>query len=121
MRVIAARIVLNARDAGVVLEPLSTNSKVADIRLVRMPLTSLDARVALSELATSLGLPSPNFEGDPAYSLYAGESALLLSQQVIPLLHLRTAIALGANVMNWQEDPDGSWHLQNVWLDAGKP
>ena len=121
LRVIAARIVLNARDAGVVLEPLSTNSKVPDIRLVRMPLTSLDARVALSELATSLGLPSPNFEGDPAYSLYAGESALLQSQQVIPLLHLRTAIALGANVMNWQEDPDGSWHLQNVWLDAGKP
>jgi ABC-type transport system substrate-binding protein len=123
LQVIAARIVLNARDAGVVLleAPLPTNSKVADIRLVRMPLSSLDARVALSELATSMGLPSPKFEGDPAYSLYAGESTLLLSQRVIPLLHLRTATALGANVMNWQEDPDGSWRLQNVWLEAGKP
>jgi peptide/nickel transport system substrate-binding protein len=122
LRVIAARIVLNARDAGVVLlEPTLPNSKVPDIRLVRMPLPSLDARVALSELATSLGLPSPKFEGDPAYSVYAGESALLQSQRVIPLLHLRTATALGANVMNWQEDPDGSWHLQNVWLEAGKP
>jgi peptide/nickel transport system substrate-binding protein len=122
-RVIAARIVLNARDAGVILlEPaLPTNSKVADIRLVRIPLPSLDARVALSELATSMGLPSPKFEGDPANSLYAGESALLLSQRVIPLLHLRTASALGANVTNWQEDPDGSWRLQNVWLEAGKP
>ena len=85
-RVIAARIVLNARDAGVILlEPsLPTNSKVADIRLVRMPLPSLDARVALSELAASMGLPSPKFEGDPAYSLYAAESALLQSQRVIP-------------------------------------
>ena len=86
-----------------------------------MPLPSLDARVALSELAASLGLPSPKFDGDPAYSLYAAESALLQSQRVIPLLHLRTATALGANVMGWQEDPDGSWHLQNVWLEAGKP
>ena len=34
------------------------HSKAADMRLVRMPLPSLDARVALSELAASLGLPS---------------------------------------------------------------
>ncbi len=123
-RVIAARVVLNARDAGVILldpSTLPTNSKAADIRLVRMPLPSLDARVALSELAAALGLPSPKFEGDPSYSLYAAESALLQSQRVIPLVHLRTATALGRNVMGWQEDPDGSWRLQNVWLEAGKP
>lgn len=123
-RVIAARIVLNARDAGLVLlEPstLPTNSRVADIRLVRMPLRSLDARVALSELATNVGLPSPKFDGDPAYSLYAAESALLQSKRAIPLLHLRTATALGANVMGWLADPNGSWRLPNVWLEAGKP
>ena len=98
-KVIAARIGLNARDAGLVLlEPntLPSNSKIPDIRLVRMPLPSLDARVALSELAASLGLPSPRFDGDPAYSLYAAESALLQSRRVIPLLHLRTATALSA-------------------------
>jgi hypothetical protein len=86
-----------------------------------MPLPSLDARVALSELAASLGLSTPKFDGDPAYSLYAAESTLLQSQRVIPLLHLKTAAALGANVMGWQEDPDGSWRLPNVWLEAGKP
>jgi hypothetical protein len=86
-----------------------------------MPLPSLDARVALSELAASLGLPTPKFEGDPAYTLYAAESALLQSQRVIPLVHLRTATALGVNVMSWQEDPDGSWRLPNVWLEVGKP
>ena len=56
-----------------------------------------------------------------ASTAYAAESALLQSQRVIPLLHLRTAIALGANVMGWQEDPDGSWRLQDVWLETGKP
>jgi ABC-type transport system substrate-binding protein len=123
-RVIAERIALNASDAGLMLQPLTPQTKssaVADVRLVRIPLPSLDARVALSELATSVGLPQPKFEGDPVTSLYAVENTLLQSQRVIPLLYLRTATALGANVMGWQEDPDGSWRLQNVWLEAGKP
>ncbi len=123
-RVIAERIALNAGDAGLTLQPVAIQSKSsapADVRLVRMPLSSLDARVALSELASSLGLPQPKFDGDPAYSLYAAESALLQSQRVIPLLHLRIATALSANVMGWQEDRDGSWRLPNVWLETGKP
>ena len=48
-RVIAERIALNARDAGLTLQ--TTATAAADMRLVRMPLPSLDAWVALSELA----------------------------------------------------------------------
>ena len=118
-RVIAERIALNARDAGLMLQ--TTAAATADIRLVRMRLPSLDPQVALSELAGAVGLPQPKFDGDPASSLYAAESALLQSQRVIPLLHVRTSVALGANVMGWQEDPDGSWHGQSVWLETGKP
>jgi hypothetical protein len=105
----------------------TTATAAADIRLVRVPLPSLDAWVALSELARSLGLPQPKFDGEPlqpsasASTAYAAESALLQSQRVVPLLHLRTAVALGANVMGWREDPDGSWRLQDVWLETGKP
>ena len=126
-RVIAERIALNASDAGLTLQALQTmplqgrSSTVADLRLVRMPLPSLDARVALSEMAAGLGLPSPKFDGDPAYSLYAAESALLQARRVIPLLHLRTATRLSANVMGWHEDPDGTWHWPDLWLEAGKP
>ncbi len=124
-RVIAERIALNARDAGLTIQ--TTASATADIRLVRMRLPSLDAWVALSELARSLGLPQPKFDGDPlqqtadASRAYAAENTLLQSQRIIPLLHLRTAVALGANVMGWREDPDGSWRLQDVWLETGKP
>jgi peptide/nickel transport system substrate-binding protein len=124
-RVIAERIVLNARDAGLTFQPATTAA--ADIRLVRMPMPSLNAWVALDELARSLGLPQAKFEGNSlnwsidASRVYAVESTLLQSQRVIPLLHLKTAAALGANVMGWQEDPDGSWHLPDVWLETGKP
>jgi peptide/nickel transport system substrate-binding protein len=127
-RVMAERIALNASDAGLTLQalPLPTvqlqgkSPAVADLRLVRMPLPSLDARVALRELAASLGLPPPKFDGDPAYSLYAAER-LLLPRRVIPLLHLRAATALSTNVMGWHQDPDGAWHLPDVWLETGKP
>ena len=118
-RVIAERVALNARDAGLTLQP--TNTLTTDLRLIRMPLPSLDARVALTDSAASLGLPRPHFTGDPATALYAAESTLLQSRRVIPLLHLRAAVALGTNVMGWQEDPVGSWHLQNVWLETGQP
>ncbi len=118
-RVIAERIALNARDAGLTLQTAGTGT--TDIRLVRMRLPSLDAQVALSELAGTVGLPQPKFDSDPGIRVYAAESALLQPQRVIPLLHLRTAVALGANVMGWQEDPDGSWHLPKIWLEAGKP
>jgi ABC-type transport system substrate-binding protein len=118
-RVIAERIALNAHDAGLALQ--TTNDATADLRLVRMALPSLDAGVSLSEFAGRLGLPRPNFGADPASSLYAAESALLQSQRVIPLLHLRTAVALSATVKGWQEDPDGGWHLENVWLELERP
>jgi hypothetical protein len=40
---------------------------------------------------------------------------------VIPLLHLRSAVALGGRVRNWTEDPDGQWQFQNLWLGTEKP
>ncbi len=120
-RVIAERIALNAHDAGLSLQP---TSGMADLRLVRVPLVSLDAHVALAELAKALGLSQPKSNGNSADDLYAAENALLQSQRVIPLLHLRTASAVQATVNNWREARDGSWSLPDVWLGtpgADKP
>jgi len=118
-RLVAERITLNARDAGLTLQP--TNSVNADLRLVRIPLASLDARIALTNLATSLNLAQPTFNGDSANDLYVAERTLLQSRQVIPLLHLRFASALEGGVRNWNTDREGGWRLQDVWLGTGKP
>lgn len=121
-RVIAARIGLNALDAGLVLlEPFSlpTKSTVAEIRLVRIPLASLNAQVALTDLAARAGLPQPKFNGDSSNGLYVAEHGLLQSQRIIPLLHLRTAAAISPRVQGWTEDRDGEWRLENVWLQTG--
>jgi len=86
---------------------------------VRVPLASLDAQVALANLASKVGLAQPVFTDDSANSLYVAENALLQSQKAIPLLHLRSAAAISPRVKNWTEDRDGEWRLENVWLGPG--
>ena len=56
-RVIAERIVLNAREAGLRLQ-LATGAGHPDLRLVRVPIASPEPHVALRELASALGFPS---------------------------------------------------------------
>jgi ABC-type transport system substrate-binding protein len=118
-RVIAERIVLNARDAGLGMQITSANS--ADLRIVRLPLVSLDPQITLSNLAAELGLSQPKFASSSVDDLYAAENKLLQSQRVIPLLHLRTAYAVSNTVKNWKTARDGSWHSRNAWLAAEKP
>jgi ABC-type transport system substrate-binding protein len=118
-RVIAERIVLNARDAGLGMQITSANS--ADVRIVRLPLVSLDPQIALINLAAELGLSQPKFASSSVDDLYAAENKLLQSQGVIPLLHLRTAYAVSNTVKNWRTARDGSWHSRNAWLAAEKP
>jgi len=111
--------VQGASDAGLRLQPV--NSATADVRVARVPLASLDSRLALAGLAARLGLPQPRFADDSADSLYLAENALLQSQRVIPLLYLRNAVALSPRVKDWTEGQDGDWQLENVWLGTEKP
>jgi ABC-type transport system substrate-binding protein len=117
-RILAERITLNARDAGLTVQ--LSNASTADIRVVRVPLESLDGRVALTRVAAALGL-SVKAPGDGSEDLYKSENALLQSWRVIPLLHLRMAYGLGSSVHNWRSAPDGSWNIPDLWLGAEKP
>jgi peptide/nickel transport system substrate-binding protein len=118
-RVVAERILLNARDAGLNIQPV--NSSSADVRLLRVPLASLDSRTAFRELANRLRLPQPKSPIDSADALYSAENTLLQSRRIIPLLHLRYASAVGANVQNWSVRSDGSWNMPQVWLTPQQP
>jgi len=118
-QVIAERIALNARDTGLGLQITSASS--ADLRLVRVPLVSLDAGVALSELAAPLAVPPVKPGSSSAEDLYGAETKLLQSQRIVPLLHLRTAWARSGTVRNWDEARDGSWPLTSVWLAPEQP
>jgi MarR-like DNA-binding transcriptional regulator SgrR of sgrS sRNA len=45
----------------------------------------------------------------------------LHTHRVIPLLHIRSAVALRPNVRNWNMLSDGTWDISDVWLSAEKP
>ena len=118
-RVVAERVQLNARDAGITLQLSSSGS--ADFRLVRIPLASADPQTALAELAKALQLSQPKMASGSVSDLYSAEKTMLQSHRVIPLLHLRSAIAVRPNVHDLSIFPDGTWRLGSVWLSGEKP
>jgi len=117
-RVLAERIALNARDAGLRLQ---LAAGPVEVRLVRVPLVSLDAQVAFSELTAAMGIPPVKVNGGSVDEQYTAENALLKSQRVIPLLHLRRASAVSKTVRNWDAARGGTWRLADVWLGAERP
>jgi MarR-like DNA-binding transcriptional regulator SgrR of sgrS sRNA len=118
-RVVAERILLNARDRGLAVQ--LTTAGNAEMKLVRLPLASADPRLALIELAKALELPPPKFPTDSIEDLYRAERSLLEAGRVIPLLHTRNAVAVRANVRGLSMYPDGRWNLGSVWLAPEKP
>ena len=118
-RVIAERIQLNARDVGLTIQ--LAISGASDLNLLEISASSADARVQLRELAAALGLPAPKLAGNSAADLCAEEKALLETHQVIPLLHLKTAVSVRGTVHGWNSSLSGEWHVENVWLSPEKP
>jgi peptide/nickel transport system substrate-binding protein len=109
----AERIALNAKDAGLLLQP--TPAATADLRLLRIPLASIDPWIALADVASLAGLPLGKKPGG-VEDLYASEVALLATQRVIPLFHLPVSYASTSSLKNWSLRPDGSWTLADAWL-----
>jgi hypothetical protein len=103
IRPVAQRIEVNAKEAGIILRPAAGP---ADLRLLRLPVTSRDPAIAIDDIASLLKAPAP-----PGNALEA-EQALLDGYRVIPLVHLPRVWALSPRVRNWPR-------LADVWIDAG--
>jgi peptide/nickel transport system substrate-binding protein len=126
-RLVAERIALNARDAGLSLQPPSqstsqlTSGATADVRLVRIPLVSAHPWVALADVAARVGLAAPTKDDGSAEGLYSAEQALLATQRIIPLFHLPLSYAASGALKNWEVRADGSLQLVDAWVENGKP
>jgi len=115
-RLLAERIALNAKDAGLSLQP--TSAALADLRLVRIPLASADPWVALSAVGALTGLPEAKSKGGSVEDLYSAEQAMIGTQRLIPLFHLPASYAAASIVKNWTLRPDGSWNVADAWLGS---
>ena len=115
-QLIADRIALNAREAGITLQV--SLAGVPDIALVRVVLPSPDPATCLREAARELNLPVPSIRSNSVDDLYAAERSLLDNHAVIPLFHVPVATAVGARVHGWEPSRTGEWNLSDVWLEA---
>src|SRR5262249_9386421 len=98
-----------------------TTSANHDISLRRISIACPEPQLALLEVARGLELPRPQFGSGSIADLYAAEKGLLESRRVIPLLHLRAAIAVRPNVRGAAMLRDATWALTDAWLRPEKP
>ena len=115
-QLIAERIALNAREAGIMLQV--SLSGAPDISLVRIVLPSPDPATSLREAVRQLGQAPVNVHSNSVEDLYQAERSALNSHAVIPLFHLPVASAAGMRVRNWDPDRLGGWNLPDAWLEA---
>jgi len=115
---IAERIVLNVREAGVVLQAIPGIH--ADARLLKFPLRTLDPAQVLVEVGALLGADT-----QPAAAAseapYSAERKLLEDFRLVPLFDLPEIYGLSSRIKNWDPQPWGDWRLDNVWLETRTP
>jgi peptide/nickel transport system substrate-binding protein len=118
-RAVADRVALNARDAGISIQPVSSPN--GNLRLVRWQLESMDAAGELARLAGLLGTPERANGLDPSKpeTLYEAERGMLDSNRVIPLVHLPLVFGLSPRVHNPESGQKDAFslHLENLWVD----
>ena len=132
-RLAAERIAVDAREAGIVVQPYAEShlfskaaraSMNADAVLLRVPLQSLDPSVALAARTDDLGLPQ---ETTPAIlgatrpeDLLELERKLLESNRVLPIAHIPQVLWLNNSAHNWQQELNGGWNLDQLWMEGAR-
>jgi peptide/nickel transport system substrate-binding protein len=132
---VAERIVVNAREAGIVMSSQPTpptgaaasspkTNITAQMVLVRSRMTSPSPRPALAGIMNSLDritgvevAPLP----DPAspQEIYEREREVLSTHRIVPLVWLPQVYALSGRVRNWKAPATGeTWPFADVWLDG---
>jgi len=117
LRSVAERIALNARDAGVNLQP--TTAPNANLSLVEWPLESADASGELAHMAGLLGMPDLAGSLDPSKpeSLYQAERALLDEHRVIPLVYLPETYGIAPRVHQIAKTGAFTLPLEDLWVE----
>lgn len=111
LRTVAERVALNARDAGIAIQP--TSNAGGNLRLIEWSLGSTDAATELARIAASLGVD--HIDASKPEALYEAERSLL--DRVIPLVHLSETYGIAPRVHIESSKSDTfALHLEDVWV-----
>ncbi len=132
-KLIAERVMVNARAAGITLQIVSRTTGRAmndggtakpdgEAQLMAWRYTSLSARADLQSLAAELPAEIPD-GGAPADAdaRYAWEKRMIDEKNILPLVVVPDFAAVDPRVRNWSPAPWGEWRLADVWLEQAEP
>jgi peptide/nickel transport system substrate-binding protein len=122
LRSVAERVALNARDAGLIIQPTSAGN--ANLRLIEWPLESTDATNELRRIAELAGAGdrARQLESAKPETLYELERSLVDDHRIIPLVYLRETYGIAPRV-HFQPAPQTTatdmfaLHLEDAWVD----
>jgi peptide/nickel transport system substrate-binding protein len=119
-QLVAERIVLNLREAGMNAQVKPPSSQpTADMVLKRIHLEAGDAAAGLDEMLEDFGQKLPEEAGNPD-ALYQAERDFLKTYQAIPLLYLPRALAFSERVRDLRLTGDGTPMVADVSIDGAK-
>lgn len=122
LRSIAERIAVNARDAGISLQPIPANGQPVAAKLVRIAAESSNAHAAFAAMTSAID-PAETarvLTANNLSELYSAERALLDDFRIIPLAHVPQSFALAPRIRNWAEPREGGMPLATVWIEPPK-
>jgi peptide/nickel transport system substrate-binding protein len=113
LRSVAERIALNARDAGIAIQPAPSalSNRGGNLRLTEWQINSEDPATELEHIAAALSVGRLN--ADKPETLYEAERSLL--ERVIPLVYLRETYGIAPRV-HIQGSNSFALHLEDVWV-----
>ena len=124
-KLIAERVAVNAREAGIGLQPASqTNvrSSNADATVVRLRIESPNPATALAGLGSLLPISSLQKPqaATSLEALYSIESETLKDFSVIPIAHIPEKFAGGSRVHDWRISGWGELNWGYMWMEASQ-
>ena len=118
LQLIAERLALNARDAGLNVRAVAGTSKSA-LRLTRIHLEETNPAAAFADITAQLGMGERVPANDVA-AVFHQEQDVLAKHTVIPLLYLPRAVAFSPRVHDFVLHSDGMIRVADFWLEDGK-
>jgi len=109
LRAVADRIIVNAREAGISIQPLNEKTlslatasriKNVDFVLIRVHISSSEPALALHGLAESLNLAQPETADGSPNSIYNAEKMMLEGTRFIPVVYVPQSAWLHPRVHN---------------------
>jgi MarR-like DNA-binding transcriptional regulator SgrR of sgrS sRNA len=114
-RLIAERVALNVRDAGITMNAIAENGTSFDLKIAHWMVPSLDADSARNDLVRRFNI-MPAMTGASIDTLYANERTALQTFTVIPLVHVPRMTAVKDRLQNFEQTPAGQLLFDELWV-----